>query len=103
MTMVALSIFSKIVEKGAWIDGIISGFTGLMGGLWIAAIALGIIGIIYVDTMDLTMPAVVAMILGGLVVQYGPPAMGSAGLLIILLGATLALGRAYLGGTDTGR
>lgn len=89
--------------SGSWLDAILQPFLSLLGGWWVGMIVLGIMGILYVDTRDLILPAVLAMLTGGLVVQFAPPGVANAGMLIMILGAALAVGRTYLRGSDPGR
>lgn len=108
MTLRALAVVvlqsnqDKILD-GDWLDGIISVFTDLMGGVWVAMVVLGMMGVLYISTKDIVLPAVVAMLVGGLVVGYGSPVLSSIGMLIMLLGAVLAAGRMWLSGGDAGR
>lgn len=98
-----LQSYQDQLLDGEWLEGIISIFTDVMGGVWVAMVVLGIMGALYVSTQDIVLPSVVAMLVGGLVVEYGPPVMSNAGMLIMLLGAILAGGRMWIAGGDPGR
>lgn len=103
LAVVVLQSNQDKILDGDWLDGIISVFTDLMGGVWVAMVVLGMMGVLYISTKDIVLPAVVAMLVGGLVVGYGSPVLSSIGMLIMLLGAVLAAGRMWLSGGDAGR
>lgn len=84
--------------NGDWLDAVLDVFLGSMGALWVAIICFGILGALYIDADDLVLPAVVAMILGGLVVEYAPPQVSQVGVLIIVLTAALVAAKVYYGG-----
>lgn len=103
MNQFLLQSYQDKILSGEWLDGIIDVFTDLMGGVWVAVIIFGIMAMIYIDVQDVVLPAVVAMLLGGLVVEFAPPAAAQIGMLIMILGAVLAGGRMWLSGSDAGR
>jgi hypothetical protein len=88
---------------GKWLDAILQPFLSEMGGLWVAFITLGIMASLYIDSQDIINPTVVAILVGGLVVGYGPPVLSQIGILILALGVTLAGARLWLGGSSGGR
>jgi hypothetical protein len=86
---VPLSAFDDLLA-GRWLDAVLAPFLGSMGPLFVGIIGAAIVGAIYIDTDSIALPTVVAMLGGGLVVRFLPPAVQRAGFLLIFVGVVLA-------------
>lgn len=78
-------------------------FFAVLGPVFPAAIAVGVLGATYVYTRSVALPTVLAMLLGGGMIIYLPAEAQTAGQLLIIGGIALAIWVAYTGGRGGGR
>lgn len=85
-------------QNGQWWDAVIGPYLDVMGPVFPAAVALGIMGMSYIYSGSMALPAILAILLSPFIIAYLPAEAQTAGILVILAGIALGLARAYLGG-----
>ena len=70
-------------------------FFHLLGPVFPGAVAIGLMGVLYIYTGGLAMPTVVAMLIGSGIILYLPAEAQLIGQLLILAGISMAIYAAY--------
>lgn len=84
--------------SGDWATALFEPGTDLIGALFLLVIALGLLGMVWVISGDMSLPIVVVILLSGVLIPV-LPAQAQAGALMVLLGGiAVALYRAWMHG-----
>lgn len=79
---------SRLNESGNIYEYVTSPFTNIMGSYFYLFIAFMVMGMIYLKTQDITMPAVIGLLFAGAFAMYLPHEAGVA--ILILLAISIA-------------
>lgn len=92
-TVVAQTAFERMVEGDWWV---VTEPYMAFGGIAFAMVVVTIMIALYINTDSLAIPAVVAMLAGGVVAEYAPAPVARGAVGVIILGVTLFGGYLYI-------